>query len=134
MAQDVVYKVYNANEGIFGAFKANIPEPVHSATFNALGYNKLVYALLENDVLKRYKSKLTNYYYQYDLIGEGLACTLAWKRAGTDVMLLGCDSKGNLLRKDAPKLRDVKLHGIKTFHDDYDLFETSAHWFEYWID
>ena len=32
----VIYKVYNSNEGFLGTFnKTNIPEPVHSATFNS---------------------------------------------------------------------------------------------------
>jgi len=39
LTQDVLYKVYDSNDGTFGLFKSNIKVPVHSATFNGLGYN-----------------------------------------------------------------------------------------------
>lgn len=138
LAQDVLYKTYNANEGSWLSAGANIPTPVHSATFNALGYNKLVYATLENDVLKSYKNKLTNYYYWLDLVGEGLGKSGVYKRAGVDVELLCKDIDGNYIRDKEftnwINVRDNENHGILNFHEDYDLLYTSPHSWNYWAD
>ena len=68
LAQDVLYKLYNANEGGIFKKKANIQTPVHSATFNGLGYNNIIYATLERDVLSGYKMILTNFYYWKDIV------------------------------------------------------------------
>ena len=138
LAQDVLYKTYNANEGSWLSAGANIPTPVHSATFNALGYNKLVYATLENDVLRSYKDKLTNYYYWLDLVGEGLGKSGVYKRAGVDVELLCRDIDGNYIRDKEftnwINVRDNDNHGIVNFHEDYDLLYTSSHSWNYWAD
>lgn len=136
MAQDVLYKLYNANEGGFFKKKANIPTPVHNATFNGLGYNNIVYATLERDVISRYNIRLINFYYWKDLVGDTLGASSAFVRSGTDVMLYGKNSLGKLLREDENFLEellpDSHYHGIKFFHDDFDLFYTSPHNFLYW--
>ena len=131
LAQDVIYKTYNANEGGWFKEKANIIVPVHSVTFNALGYNKAVYATLENDLLKSYKNKLTNYYYFSDLIGEGLGCEGLFKRAGTDVKLKCRKINGDNWRTDDELnawlyIRDIKYHGIAYFFSDFDLLYAST--------
>ena len=153
LAQDVVYKVYNSNEGFFFYEGTNIPEPVHAVTFNALGYNAVTYALLENDILKQFKSDLTNYYYFSDLVGEGLGATGQFKHTGTDVKLWGKKINGTYLRTEEERdawiyVRDIKYHGIATFHNDYDLLYATSdapstvtlpgskltHPFTYWVD
>ena len=153
LAQDVVYKVYNSNEGFFFYEGTNIPEPVHAVTFNALGYNAVTYALLENDILKQFKSDLTNYYYFSDLVGEGLGATGQFKHTGTDVKLWGKKINGTYLRTEEERdawiyVRDIKYHGIATFHNDYDLLYATSdapstvtlpgskltHSFKYWVD
>ena len=140
VAQDVVYKIYNANEGFLEIFnKKDIPEPVHTATFNALGYTRLVYATLENDILEQYDDKLTNFYYYRDLIGEGLGNDAYYQHAGIEVGLSPRDSEGNILREHYSGLiyiYDIDYHGIINFHTDYSLLPTVPHdhQFPYWID
>ena len=155
LAQDVLFKTYNANEGGLFKEKANIPVPVHSVTFNALGYNKAVYASLfvaNNNVLKSYKSKLTNYYYWLDLVGEGFGNAVGYTRAGTDVELLCKNISGAYYRDDEfdnwVNIRDCDYHGIEYFHSDYDLLYATSdapstvtlpgskltHSFKYWVD
>ena len=140
LAQDVVYKTYDANRGGLFKTKANIPVPVHSATFNALGYNQLNYALLKNAVLSSLGSKIVNFYYWQDLIGETMGNSAAFSHIGRDVELLCKNKNGKLYRqKDldawiqvhAP---DLTYHGIKYFQDDYDLLYTSPHSFTYWVE
>lgn len=143
LALDVLYKVHNANEGGFFTAGANIPTPVHTATFNGLGYNSIVYVTLENDILSEYDDKLTNYYYIKDLVGDSLGASLSdppfgvgpallFTRPGNDVDLFCMDINGNL--REQPSLANIKYHGIKYFHDDYQLLYTSSHDFSYWVD
>lgn len=157
LAQDVIYKIYNANEGGWFKEKANIIVPTYSATFNALGYNKAVYVTLENDILASYDNKLSNFYYWSDLVGEGLGCRGVFQRAGTDVFLWGREIDGDLLRTEDElenwiSVRDSKYHGINYFHSDYDMLYAStdkpadfkpggtdygykvSHDYKYWID
>lgn len=139
LALDVMYKIHNANEEGFLKKSANIPVPVHAATFNGLGYNGLVYASLENDVINTYKDKLTNYYYRFDLVGEGFGVTGVYVRPGRNVELLCKDKTGNTLRSNEELsriigFRDFKYHGIRYFGDDYDLLPDSSHSFAYWIE
>lgn len=136
---DVMYKIHNANETGFLNWSANIPEPVHAVTFNGLGYNGVVYATLENNVIDMYKDKLTNYYYRFDLVGEGLGVSGVFVRPGQNVELLGKDSAGKTLRTQEEldrwiAVRDITYHGIVYFTNDYDLFPDSKHSFKYWIE
>lgn len=146
LVQDVLYKTYNAN-----ASGANLRVPVHSATFNGLGYNKLVYATLKNNVLAGYAGKLTNYYYWLDLVGEGFGHNLLYTRAGRDVQLMCRDINGSYYRAgqvvSGLVLRDCDYHGINYFQNDYDLLyadtdltsgaempgERVSHAFSYWV-
>lgn len=122
LTQDVLYKIYNANEGGFFLSKAFLPEPKRADTFNALGYTKIVYATLENDVIACYKDDLVNYYYKSDSVGDALGASLVFKRTGIDVKLLGKKSDGTYLRGDEDSDGfDSKYHGILFFQDDYDL-------------
>ena len=139
LALDVMYKIHNANESNLFHKSANIPTPVHAATFNGLGYNGLVYASLENDVVNKYKDKLTNFYYRFDLIGEGFGVSGVYVRPGKTVELLCKDKDGNKLRTDEELnriigFRDIKYHGISYFQNDYDLLPESKHSFSYWIE
>ena len=128
---DVLYKTYKSNE--------NVPTPVHTATFNALGYNGVVYATLKNDILARYKNKLNNFYYWQDQIGEGFGVTGVYTRPGKNIELLCKNKKGETYRTDKEfshivYLRDWKYHGIKYFHDDYDLIYDNYEKYPYWYD
>lgn len=123
LTQDVLYKIYNANEGGFFFSKVFLPEPKRADTFNALGYNKIVYATLENDVIACYKDNLINYFYFLDIVGDGLGASLTHKRTGTDVELVGKNSAGENLRENTfwNDLYNNKIHGIRFFQDDYEL-------------
>lgn len=140
LALDVLFKIYNANEGGLFRPRANIKTPKHSVTFNALGYNKVVYASLwvtNRDVLDSLKSKISNYYYWNDIVGEGLG-TGIYSRTGTNIMLICHDIDGNNLQTDKLNkfitLRDATYHGIDYFQNDYQMLYTSPHSFGYWVD
>ncbi len=129
LVQDVLYKTYNANEGGLFKKKANITTPIHSTTFNGLGYNLGVYATLEKDVLARYKEKLINFYYELDAVGDILGGNVVMKRAGTQVKLTRNDSEGKKIDN-----HPFANHGIKCWNNDHSLFYTSTHDFPYWVD
>ena len=134
LAQDVIYKIYKANSS---DSERDIEAPVHSATFNALGYNKIVYMTLKNKILDMYKNKLTNFYYGLDLVGEGLGNAAIYTRAGIQVKLWPKDIKGKELREEPDSwisFRDSDYHGISYFVNDYQLLPTSKHNFKYWND
>ena len=139
LALDVLFKIYNANEGGFFKQKANIISPKYSATFNGLGYNNTVYlslVLTNKSVIHQIKSKLSNYYYWNDLVGEGLGTGL-YSRTGTDIMLICHDITGNNLQsKKLNKFittRDFDFHSIVYFQNDFQMLYTSAHNFNYWV-
>lgn len=125
LTQDVIYKVYNSNEGFLGVLnKANIKEPIHSATFNGLGYNRLVYKTLENDILRQYKDKLHNYYYKGDLVGQSLGANPSgtFVRAGKDFgPWIAKDKNGNAIPINDWIYEMTKVHGIKLWHYDSNL-------------
>ena len=153
----MLYNVLDANQGSWFSKGANIPVPVHAATFNALGYNAVVYATmqLEQKILKEAEKTMTNFYYWADLVGEGLGCSGVFHRIGTDVMLEGKDLYNEYLRPEDERdawfvVRNNDLHGIKIFHNDYDFLyatndapvkwspdddsRTVDHSYDYWID
>lgn len=139
LALDVLFKIYNANEGGLFKSKSNIITPVHAATFNSLGYNNAVYLSLiavNNDVISSYKDKLTNYYYWLDLVGEGLGCSDVYIRPGLNVKLDCKNKAGEKYRtkeyKNLINVRDSDYHGIEYFQNDYDMLYESYHGFKYW--
>lgn len=122
VAQDVLFKIYDANDGVtfFGWWKANIPTPVHSATFNALGYNKAQYftkGLFKNNIQQALKGKLNNYYIKNDLVGEGLGHSGCFARLGTDIgPWTATDKDGKPIVKDnAFGYALSKLHPLTHF-------------------
>ncbi|WP_052380355.1 cellulose binding domain-containing protein [Paenibacillus camerounensis] len=125
IAQDVLYKIYARNHHIF---KTDIQEPEHSATFNALGYNKIVYySLLSPNVLSDLKPNLNNYSYNYDLVGGGLGISTLFKRIGNDIgPWTAQDKDGNVIAANKTWFTfgnyDFSgLHAITLFHDDPSL-------------
>lgn len=151
LTQDVLYKTYKANSGgLFKKVKTYIPQPIHSATFNALGYNAVVKGTLHPGIMKNYENKLTNYWYRHDLIGEGFGCSGPYLRSGTDAQLVGKDIYGDALRANEQGIfKDLEYHGIEYFQFDYDLLYTTEdtplgsnlanenrviHYFSYWVD
>ena len=120
-----MYKIYARNHHIF---KTDIQEPEHSATFNALGYNKVVYySLLSPNVLSDLKPNLNNYSYNYDLVGGGLGISTLFKRIGTDIgPWTAQDENGNEIAANKTWFTfgnyDFSgLHAITLFHDDPSL-------------
>jgi len=124
IAQDVLYKTYNSNEGFLGLGKSNITTPVHSATFNALGYNRIVYTTLENDILDQYKNKLNNYCYEHDLVGGLFGDSVGYIRAGTNITppWTAKDKNGNYI-VDSNKIwyYVTEVHGIELWYYDENL-------------
>lgn len=123
IVQDVLYSVYDANDGIFGLFKQDFQVPYHSATFNSLGYNQLAYINKENDVLNEIEKKLINYYYEKDLVGEGLGASLLFKRIGSDIgPWTAYDEYGNLIEVEILSVETPytinKIHGINVMLND----------------
>ena len=111
LALDVAYK---ANK-----YKDNgIVMPSHIATYNGLGYNGLIKATLNESVISKYENKLTNFYYIYDLVGEGLGCEGLFRRPGKNVKVRG-DIKYDENKKIV--IRNLKKHHIVCFHEDKDL-------------
>lgn len=130
LTQDVNYKVHNSNHELPGpTSKAHIKEPVHSATFNGLGYNRLIYVFLKNKVLERYENKLHNYYYKGDWVGEGLPVKSPsesiplpspspLRDAGKDMGPWVAVDEDN---EPLPTSGLFSVHGIKLWHDDKSL-------------
>ena len=87
--------------------------------------------------MNKYKNKLSNFYYTFDLVGEGLGCSGVFTRAGVDVQLLCKNEKGELYRDFSDLgfivVRDSDYHGISYFQKDYDLLYNSYHSFNYWV-
>lgn len=137
LALDVLYKVYEANKDGWFSKGADIPTPVHSVTFNGLGYNAVTYWML-GDTVEKYAGKLTNYYYWNDLIGEEMGASGTFTRPGQQVLLQCKDITGKKRRSDSEiasiKYPDIDYHGIEFFQNDYDLLWSSAHGFSYWVD
>ena len=99
------------------------------ATFNALGYNRPVYKTLENNILAEYKDKLVNFYYDGDLVGDGLGDSPTHKRAGIQVKL----SRKDLNNTEIESSLGAN-HGITCWLEEYSLLYTSPHSFSYWVD
>jgi len=114
--------VYDANDGTFGFFKSDIATPVHSATFNALGYNKAQFFgkwLFKRGIVDDVIDKLTNYYYERDFVGDGLGHSVLFKRLGADVgpWTATKDGEGNPIPPGS-KFELSKLHSISLFMRD----------------
>lgn len=121
--QDVLFSVLDDN---IGWFSKEVKKPVHCATFNAFGYNKAdFYAnkLTNGDVFTAAEGLLNNYYYQYDLVGDGLGASALFKRIGTDKgPWIARDENGNVIEKNQwIPYEPVKLHGVMLFFTDVGL-------------
>lgn len=125
IVQDVVYKINKANLNV----NTNIPIPIHSVTFNSLGYIKYVYGTLKENVLNRYKNDLVNFYYEGDFIGDGFGVSAVYKRAGVQIKRSRIDIDEGVIAKDS-----WSNHGIVCWQNDKCLLYTYPHDFQYWID
>lgn len=130
LVQNVLYNTYDSNEGMFGFFKTNLKIPTHSATFNALGYNKVNHWMIKNSIINSVKDKLNNYYFKYDLVGQGFGASKVFKRIGTDIgPLIAKDEKGNPLKFE--KISSMmpysfsELHAIDIFYNEESLKYTN---------
>lgn len=114
ITQDVFYMIEDRNESIF---KTSIKSPKHAATFNALGYNKISYWQLENDVLNTIKPRLYNYYFKNDLVGVGLGDSATFSRIGTNIgPWTAYDANGNIIVEDDTFGYSFSaVHGIDLF-------------------
>ncbi|MBP3040684.1 VWA domain-containing protein [Bacillaceae bacterium Marseille-Q3522] len=114
IVQDVLYQAKDE--------KKSIKMPLHSATFNALGYNIGVYFWwLNNDVTDALENSINNYFYEYDYVGGEFGASWTFKRIGTDIGPWKPKNKDGLFvgppwgRKYYVKL----VHGIDRFlYDD----------------
>lgn len=122
IVQDVLFSVLDDN---IGWFSKEVKKPVHCATFNGFGYNKADFygnKLIQKEVFTAAEELLNNYYYQYDLVGDGLGASALFKRIGTDKgPWIAKDENGNVI--DAPKVPVLnmvfsELHGIDLFYKD----------------
>lgn len=123
LTQDVNYKIYNRNYGLLAPIsKSTVKEPVHSATFNGLGYNKIVYKTLQNKVLEKYENKLHNYYYRGDLVGDPKA-NYSTIDAGKDMGAWAARIDGQIEGEEIlPEgIHYKKVHGINLWHYDQNL-------------
>lgn len=120
--QDVLFSVLDDN---IGWFSKEVKKPVHCATFNAFGYNKVdFYAnkLIQGDVFTAAEGLLNNYYYEYDLVGDGLGASTLFKRIGTDIgPWTAKDENGNVI--DATRIPVLNMifsavHGIDLWYKD----------------
>lgn len=123
IVQDVLYDIYNGNDGTFGFGKKDYKTPVRSVTFNSLGFNKPVYWSKENDVLDSISSKLYNYYYKNDLVGEGLGDSWLFKRMGTNIgpWTVKDENDKPLVEDNAFGYRIALLHDINHFIKDFKM-------------
>ena len=122
LVQDTLYNIYDDNNGYFGLFKKNIKEPIRSATFNALGYNKVQYFdnwLFNDSLVEDIKDVLYNYYYKNDFVGEGLGHSWVYKRLGTDIgPWIAKDENGDIIvEEDKWGYAIAKLHSIELFYE-----------------
>lgn len=70
------------------------------------------------------KDKLKNYYYGYDLVGQGLGARALFKRLGTDIKpaWVAKDADGkNILDKKPFIFEPFRVHGINIWHNDKKL-------------
>lgn len=61
--------------------------PVHSATFNGLGYAKHVYWNLSTKYFRKYSENLTHYYYEKDFVGDGFGDSWVYTKPGLQIKL-----------------------------------------------
>lgn len=119
LVQDVLYKIYDSNEGFLGTFgKTDITPPIHSATFNGLGYNCKVYAKLKNDILEQCGDKLHNYYFMGDLVGNSLGANPVgvFKTLGQQIPFIAKEENGEIIPVNKYIYEYVKVHSIKLWH------------------
>lgn len=118
LVQDVNYSIYELQEENTSRIYR---KPVHSATFNALGYNRATYSIsLKNSIKDDLQTKINNYYYEKDFVGENLGNSLAFKRLGNNIgPWTAKDENGNTI--DTSIIEWSKVHGITLFHYDKNL-------------
>lgn len=106
-----------------GFAKKGILTPIHSATFNGLGYNKEQYfkrGFLKKGNIKNIDKELYNYYYKKDLVGEGCGNSLFFTRLGTDMApgIAKYESGLPIPINPLAIYEASKLHGIQLFSYD----------------
>lgn len=110
LVQDVLYKTYKNKDNV---------KPIHSTTYNGLGYYITMYIMLDDDILNKYKNSLNNYYYRFDLVGNDFGYSGIYVRTGTNIKLEGKDKNGNLFTET--QNHSTKFHGIVYMQNDPDL-------------
>ncbi len=125
LAQDVLYDIYKEDD-------ENVRTPVHSATFNALGYNVIEYEIKLSTVFSKYQDTLSNFYYSYDIVGTTFGNYGLFTRPGTDIELRPQDKDGKALPLSG--IVNLVYHGIEFFHADYALQYENEHSFPYWFE
>ena len=121
MVQDVNYSIY---ESIKDTGRIIYKVPVHSATFNALGFNRATYSITLRDNIKDdLESKIYNYYYDKDAVGHYLGDSWIFNRLGTPIgPWIAKDKSGQIIEMPSlPKFDFEKAHGISLFHYDDNL-------------
>lgn len=115
---DVLYKAQDRNE---------VKMPLHSATFNGLGYDKSVkFFALSNKVMKKYADNLNNYYYENDFVGDQFGDSALYAKPGHQIKLypnertfmFSWDNHGNILSDDTLM---NKPYEIKEFYSSHKL-------------
>ncbi len=131
IVQDIVYEIYDKNDGYLGLFKSNIKTPKHACTFNGLGYNSYRYVmmkLLHGDRLKKINNTLYNYYIEKDMVGHALGNSFLFKRIGKTISPWKAkDGNGIAIESDLP-YEPFAFH--RTFHfylDDNLNYDESWH-------
>lgn len=122
ITQDVLFSVLDDN---IGWFTKDVKKPIHCATFNGFGYNRIDFEankLIQGDVFSAVEGLLNNYNYEYDFVGDGLGSSDLFKRIGTDIgSWTAEDEYGNEI--DAPRVPGLNLvfseiHGIDLWCKD----------------
>lgn len=122
LVQDVISTVFDAKiQKIDNGAASRLK---NAATFNGLGYNALCYLFnIQQDIQVMWQNKLTNYYYNHDLVGGLLGNSGLFMRIGTQVSPWEAkDSNGNdILPWYTVGYSFSTVHGITLWHNDSKL-------------
>ena len=77
---------------------------------------------MKNSIKDDLQTKINNYYYEKDFVGENLGNSLAFKRLGNNIgPWTAKDENGNTNTIDTSIIEWSKVHGITLFHYDKNL-------------
>jgi len=122
--QDVMFLVNKGNKG-----NEITKVPMRAVTFNAFGYDGISYGSMNIINVREVmiaSSKTRNYYYKYDLVGDGAGRPPLFFRIGQDTGWIALDENGNEI--EAPKVKILNyemrmymffaVHGINLWVKD----------------